>query len=105
MGRRAIHRHRFPRRLLPEVSPVSKFVSGAGDVQLSENEKPERSRPNMRFPLSQAADIATYIARNKLRPRPEWQNNVAVSDDANPFRIIHTQIPERVRVIGDSDVV
>jgi hypothetical protein len=48
----------------------------------------------MRFPLSQAAGMATYIAKNKIRPRPEWQKNLAVEDDAkNPFRIIHTQIP------------
>ena len=47
----------------------------------------------MRFPLSQAAGMATYIAKNKMRPRPEWQKNVAVADDSNPFRIIHTQIP------------
>ena len=47
----------------------------------------------MRFPLSQAAGIATYIAKNKIRPRPEWQKNAAVTDDANPFRIIHTAIP------------
>ena len=24
----------------------------------------------MRFPLTQAASMATYIAKNKLRPRP-----------------------------------
>src|SRR5690349_5455633 len=48
----------------------------------------------MRFPLSQAAGMATYIAKNKLRPRPEWQKNLATESDANnPFRIIHTQIP------------
>ncbi len=40
----------------------------------------------MRFPLSQAASMATYIAKNKLRPRPEWQKNAAPHDDAsNPF--------------------
>src|SRR2546423_515913 len=48
----------------------------------------------MRFPLTQAAGMATYIAKNKLRPRPEWQKNLAVEDDRkNPFKIIHTQIP------------
>ena len=48
----------------------------------------------MRFPLTQAASMATYIAKNKLRPRPEWQKNLAVADDPrNPFKIIHTQIP------------
>ena len=48
----------------------------------------------MRFPLTQAAGMATYIAKNKLRPRPEWQKNLAVQEDAkNPFRIVHTQIP------------
>src|SRR6202790_5097715 len=48
----------------------------------------------MRFPLTQAAGMASYIAKNKLRPRPEWQKNLAVQEDAkNPFRIVHTQIP------------
>jgi hopanoid biosynthesis associated radical SAM protein HpnH len=48
----------------------------------------------MRIPLSQAAGMATYIAKNKLRPPSEWQKNLAAADEAqNPFRIIHTQIP------------
>jgi hopanoid biosynthesis associated radical SAM protein HpnH len=48
----------------------------------------------MRVPLSQVADMATYIAKNKLRPKPEWQKNLAGAEDAsNPFRIVHTQIP------------
>src|ERR1700719_3054347 len=48
----------------------------------------------MRVPLSQVADMAAYIAKNKIRPKPEWQKNVAVQDDAkNPFKIVHTQIP------------
>jgi len=47
----------------------------------------------MRVPLSQVAEMATYITKNKLRPRPEWQKNLAGDDVANPFRIIHTQIP------------
>jgi hypothetical protein len=29
----------------------------------------------MRVPLSQVADMATYIAKNKMRPKPEWQKN------------------------------
>jgi hopanoid biosynthesis associated radical SAM protein HpnH len=38
------------------------------------------------------AGMAGYIARNKLRPRPEWQINAApVVDDSNPFRIIHSE--------------
>ena len=40
--------------------------------------------------------MATYIAKNKIRPRPEWQKNNAVSDDANPFRIIHTQMAPKL---------
>ena len=48
----------------------------------------------MRVPLSQVADMATYIAKNKMRPQPEWQKNVASAEDlANPFKIVHTQIP------------
>jgi len=48
----------------------------------------------MRVPLAQVADMATYIAKNKIRPRPEWQKNLAAEENAkNPFRIVHTQIP------------
>ena len=48
----------------------------------------------MRFPLTQAANMATYIAKNKIRPKPEWQKNLATADDPkNPFRIVHSQIP------------
>ncbi|MEK7754827.1 MAG: hypothetical protein AAB654_23080, partial [Acidobacteriota bacterium] len=43
----------------------------------------------MRFPLSLTAGVAGYIAKNKWRPKPEWQVNAAVeSGAANPFRII-----------------
>ena len=43
------------------------------------------------MPLSMVATMAGYIAKNKLRPRAEWQKTVIVKDDAaNPFRIIHT---------------
>jgi hopanoid biosynthesis associated radical SAM protein HpnH len=43
----------------------------------------------MRFPLSLIAGMAGYIARNKLRPRPEWQVNASPqADAANPFRIV-----------------
>jgi hypothetical protein len=35
----------------------------------------------MRVPLAQVADMATYIAKNKLRPRPEWQKNLASQED------------------------
>ena len=31
----------------------------------------------MRFPLSMTAGMAGYIARHKMRPRPEWQLNLA----------------------------
>jgi hopanoid biosynthesis associated radical SAM protein HpnH len=44
----------------------------------------------MRFPLSMTAGMATYIARNKFRPRPEWQRTqVSASDRANPFHIVY----------------
>jgi hopanoid biosynthesis associated radical SAM protein HpnH len=36
------------------------------------------------------AGMAGYIAKNKWRPRPEWQQNRAGAADANnPFRILH----------------
>lgn len=45
----------------------------------------------MRFPLSMTANLATYIMKNKMNPRPEWQVNKSVGDDAsNPFKIIYT---------------
>ena len=45
----------------------------------------------MRFPLSMTTGLARYIARNKWRPRPEWQvDNSAHVDSSNPFRIIHS---------------
>lgn len=42
----------------------------------------------MRFPISMTAGLAGYIARSKMRPRPEWQVNRAPEEDANPFRIV-----------------
>jgi hopanoid biosynthesis associated radical SAM protein HpnH len=46
----------------------------------------------MRFPLSMTATMAGYIAKNKLRPRPEWQRTVKPEQHvANPFRIVHTR--------------
>ncbi len=43
----------------------------------------------MRFPLSMTAGLAGYILKNKLRPRPEWQKDLAPkTDGANPFRIL-----------------
>src|SRR5690349_24771856 len=52
----------------------------------------------MRFPLSMTAGMATYIARNKFRPKPEWQKTVvSKADIANPFQIIytHTDAPRK----------
>jgi len=43
----------------------------------------------MRFPLSMTAGMAGYILKNKLRPRPEWQKDLAPREDGtNPFRIL-----------------
>jgi len=45
----------------------------------------------MRFPLSMMVDLALHIARNKMRPRPEWQHDPAAeTGDSNPFRIVHS---------------
>jgi hopanoid biosynthesis associated radical SAM protein HpnH len=45
----------------------------------------------MRFPLSMTAGMASYIARNKFRPNPDWQKTVISAPDAsNPFRIVYT---------------
>ena len=45
----------------------------------------------MRFPLSMTAGMAGYIAKNRLKPRPEWQKTVKGEGEAsNPFRIVYT---------------
>src|SRR6202045_2803788 len=52
----------------------------------------------MRFPLSMTAGMATYIARNKFRPKPEWQKTqVSVANASNPFHIVytHTDAPRK----------
>jgi hopanoid biosynthesis associated radical SAM protein HpnH len=50
----------------------------------------------MRFPLSLTAGMAGYIAKNKFRPRPEWQiNKTAEPDLNNPFRILHSSLGQK----------
>jgi len=50
----------------------------------------------MRFPFSMTANMAGYIFKNRMRPRPEWQKDVAAAPDAaNPFRILHSIPVER----------
>src|SRR5713226_830521 len=50
----------------------------------------------MRFPLSMTAGMATYIARNKMRPKPEWQKTVVSTADAsNPFHIVYAHTASR----------
>src|ERR1700691_2488874 len=45
----------------------------------------------MKFPLSLTAGMAGYIFKNKMRPRPECQKDVAPpKNEANPFRILHS---------------
>ncbi len=47
----------------------------------------------MRLPLSMVAGMAGYIAKNKMRPKPEWQKTVAPANDAsNPFKIVYTHV-------------
>ena len=64
----------------------------------------------MKFPISMTADLAKYIFKNKMRPRPEWQKTVAAAPDAsNPFRILpmktgekrqpHTMINKRFPIV------
>jgi hopanoid biosynthesis associated radical SAM protein HpnH len=44
----------------------------------------------MRFPLAMTVGMAGYILKNKLRPRPEWQKNLAAKGgSSNPFWILH----------------
>jgi hopanoid biosynthesis associated radical SAM protein HpnH len=52
----------------------------------------------MRFPLSMTVGMAGYIARNRWRPRPEWQRSAAPNGSAgNPFRILHSSRAEAKR--------
>lgn len=49
----------------------------------------------MRFPLSMTAGMATYVFKNKFRPRPEWQKDVVPQfDPSNPFRVLPNRIQE-----------
>jgi hopanoid biosynthesis associated radical SAM protein HpnH len=42
----------------------------------------------MKFPLAMTAGLASYVYKNKARPRPGWQiTNEPKGDIANPFRI------------------
>jgi hopanoid biosynthesis associated radical SAM protein HpnH len=46
----------------------------------------------MSFSVSTMASLATYIAKNKMNPRPEWQKTVKTEqDNANPFRIVRAR--------------
>ena len=78
----------FPGRFLFASITLPAFVPGSGAGSLPES---QRSNPVMRFPISQAASMATYIAKNKLRPRPEWQKNLA------PYRGREEPVPHRPR--------
>ena len=51
----------------------------------------------MKFPIAMTAGLAGYIFRNKMRPRPEWQKNVAPAETngTNPFRILPPQTGEK----------
>jgi hopanoid biosynthesis associated radical SAM protein HpnH len=51
----------------------------------------------MRFPIALTAGLAGYIAKNKLRPRPEWQQDRSngKTDSNNPFQILHHSAGER----------
>ncbi len=43
----------------------------------------------MKFPLAMTAGLASYVYKNRMRPRPEWQKTVAPkADAANPFLIL-----------------
>lgn len=49
----------------------------------------------MRFPISMTAGMAGYIFKNKMRPRPEWQKDIAPEPDAsNPFRVLPAKTGE-----------
>jgi hopanoid biosynthesis associated radical SAM protein HpnH len=42
------------------------------------------------------AGMAGYIIKNRMRPRPEWQKDIAAApDESNPFRILHTAPSDR----------
>src|SRR5262245_60761867 len=93
MGRNACHGHRFSEGLLPELPHVQGLLPATG---ISVVRKGAIEGPPMRFPLSMTANLAGYIFKNKMRPRPEWQKTVAASPDAsNPFRILSSKTGEK----------
>ena len=50
----------------------------------------------MKFPIALTAGMAKYIVKNRMRPRPEWQKNLAPKPDAsNPFRILPPKTGEK----------
>jgi hopanoid biosynthesis associated radical SAM protein HpnH len=54
----------------------------------------------MKISLSMAAKMATYIAKNKMSPPPQWQVTVKVKEDStNPFRILHRARAAEQRVL------
>ncbi len=49
----------------------------------------------MSFTVSTMASLATYIAKNKISPKPEWQKTVKTEyDSSNPFRIVSARFGE-----------
>ena len=51
----------------------------------------------MKYHISMIAGLAGYIVRNKMRPRPEWQKNVAPAEanGTNPFHILPPRTGEK----------
>jgi hopanoid biosynthesis associated radical SAM protein HpnH len=51
----------------------------------------------MKFRISMIAGLAGYILKNKMRPRPEWQKNLAPAEPngTNPFRILPPRTGEK----------
>src|SRR5262249_49789771 len=78
-----------------ELSPVQRLFPAAGAGIVREGPRFEWIDP-MRFPISMTANLAGYIIRNKMRPRPEWQKTVASEPDPNnPFRILSAKTREK----------
>ncbi len=49
----------------------------------------------MRLPLAMTASLAAYVVKNKLRPRPEWQRDLAEQPGVDAFPILNGKAEAR----------
>ena len=77
LGRGRRYRDRLPQGFLFDVPSIPALISSSGPGGIREDPSGQHNGSLMRFPLSMTAGMAKYIFKNKFRPRPEWQKQVA----------------------------